>query len=232
MSDHFRNEFHESNRRVGLSVVVMALIAASQDIDVEGWPALMEVIRRRGSEGVAGGANAGQWFSGLQVRADQRHHLPGRRPPSNTDEEQVGFLEDREIGKDVVALIGAGGYERALQAHRLQIGPGELGQGFPGVVFILADDEYDTARLGGAGLARAGSKSDDEEGEEPFHLADEGFWLWLHGLNLDIRQSFQPGQALAMRVARRLIPSPILLIHHHLPYPRSLRYGVSSAAML
>src|SRR5205085_8610035 len=113
-------------------------IPATQDLNIEIRPGFVLVVGSFSAEGMAGGANAQQWFARIQMSPNERHHFLWRGAAANADEKEVGFFDESEICEIVVALGWAGFHEGVANAAYLQFLSGEFGQGFPGVVFIFA----------------------------------------------------------------------------------------------
>src|SRR6185503_8758620 len=94
-------------------------------------------------EGVAGGANAQKRFAGSQIRADRVEFVLSQCPAPDAQDYEVcvshGGDETWKTMNVARALLDDGGAQPAPG----QFFPGELRQGHPGFVFILADKEDD-----------------------------------------------------------------------------------------
>src|SRR5262249_55952939 len=106
-----------------------------------------QIVAGLGAKSVARRSDPHERLSVLQMIADKCHHLARRRPASDADEQKVGAFDNRVIREIIVASGGAGVDERASQAAGCQLALGELWQRFPGVVFVLAYQENDVARV-------------------------------------------------------------------------------------
>src|SRR5260221_14441079 len=98
---------------------------------------------------MAGGANAAQRLASVEMRPHGIQLLFGRSAAAEADEEQVRIVKRLDQAGKVVLVLRVGLDDRNSKAFRLQFRFGELRQGFPCLIFVLADhkDQAGTSRL-------------------------------------------------------------------------------------
>src|SRR6266487_2734576 len=92
---------------------------------------------------MAGGTNANDRFTGGNMFANGLHHRLGRRATAGADDEQIGLWDDLPILEIVILHVRRCGDVADLVTTPGQFLPRELGECFPGVILVLANDERD-----------------------------------------------------------------------------------------
>jgi hypothetical protein len=90
---------------------------------------------------MASGADSDERFAGIEVRSHCIQLLFERSAPAQTDEEEVRIAERRDQPREIIFVLSVGVNDRHAKAGWLQFRFGELREGFPGFVFVLADHE-------------------------------------------------------------------------------------------
>src|SRR5439155_1436000 len=75
--------------------------------------------------------------------ANGRHHLAWWRAASRAENEQIRSFDRFPITELIVRWIRAGGDEGTIEPTPSQVVLREFGQGFPRMIFVLSDHEYD-----------------------------------------------------------------------------------------
>jgi hypothetical protein len=127
---------------------VVAGVVSADNIGVEFDPAragggigFWLAFGERRREGMAGGAERDERFAGIEITADGVELILRRQAAAGAENEKVGFGKGFDQAGEMVLMCGVFQDNGDDEASRLQFGFGEVGEGFPGVVLILADHE-------------------------------------------------------------------------------------------
>ena len=137
------NSFDERAWALRGFVVVVPAVFHAQHVDIERGPSGISGCFGCGIESVAGRSKGHDRLARGHMRLEQVDESLGRGPASGAHHHQVRVAQALDVGKIGVSLDGWGHHGADLIAPARQFGRGEGRQGFPRLVFVLANEQND-----------------------------------------------------------------------------------------